>query len=84
MTLKTAKLLVRHSDGRLELKESYSGRGMYGERCSGVVFESYNDLIFTVVYAAGSLQDHEDYDDFIDEVMNGFSYDSLGLDKIAY
>lgn len=56
---------------------SYSGRGMYGERCVAVGCDSISDLLADFVE---STFDKE----FVAEVARSMSTDSLGLGVVAY
>ena len=65
--------------------ENYSGRGMYGEECGGLVVGSLTDL-FALGFAMGSnlplLED--EYGLSIDPFDLPTQYDSLGFDIIVY
>lgn len=81
MEAKFAELLVEYGND-LELREDYSGRGMYGRSTSGVV-GSMNDLL----YAIGEILEYGDEDEI--EIVregcrDGVRTDSMGLSMIIY
>ena len=57
-----------------EIRTDYSGRGMYGDKCIGVVLKDEGDLF----RFAGLLDD-----DFV-ELLGSPEWDSMGLREIAY
>ena len=72
----------------------YSGRGMYGRACVGVVVGSgeLGDLIGKIIHGVLDLQ-HDDVDGDgqesrdardVADAMYSFSMDQLGLDQIVY
>ncbi len=82
MRLKTAEALVSIGTN-LELREEYSGRGMYGEKTSGVV-GNLSDLLFSVANVSFDLGvDLEsengltDFDEFMEDVKN-IKSDNMG------
>lgn len=72
--------LICSVNGSLELRENYSGRGMYGNTTTAIVFDSHNEFLAACVEAA---LNSDDFDEFLDEISR-FSYDSMGLSKIVY
>ena len=65
-----------------ELYENYSGRGMFGRSCLGVVIKqgySFMDFIINLT----RYMDDNDVDD-IDFKLEGATYDNLGLDTVVY
>lgn len=99
MLLETAKLIVASAEDmgyEIELRESYSGRGMYGKTTVGIVCDSLGDFVGAVAQAAANLADaetramHNDVesngmstDDFISDV-SAISTDSMGRSMIIY
>jgi hypothetical protein len=63
---------------------SYSGRGMYGKSCLGVVCDSPVDAILDAIieFVAGNT-DQDTTIEFIDELRN-YRIDDLGLSTILY
>lgn len=62
--------------------ENYSGRGMFGRRCVGVVVRNGNSYMQMMMKLTKFLGDN-DFDDFNLE-FEGMSVDELGLDTIVY
>ena len=68
-------------DFDLRLETSYSGRGMFGEKCIGIV----GDIsIGTIVKLADYLRDIEECDSAYECLGGMFAMDNMGLDKILY
>ena len=57
-----------------EIRTDYSGRGMYGDECVGIILKDEGDLF----RFAGLLDD-----DFV-ELLGSPEWDSMGLREIAY
>jgi hypothetical protein len=57
------------------LRTDYSGRGMYGDKCVGLVHDSVDELIDFVTCV-------RDKDSF--EALKGAHQDSMGLSTITY
>lgn len=79
--MKTLGEIIRKlcKDNDLECRDNYSGRGMYGKTCYGIV----TDNIFYVVTTLCDMIRDEGYESatgIIGEVRT----DSMGLDKIVY
>lgn len=94
MLLETAKLIVVAAEDigyEIQLRESYSGRGMYGKTTSGIVCDNLGDFVGAVAQAAANLADAETHvesegmstDDFISDV-SAISTDSMGRSIIIY
>lgn len=67
---------------KYSIYENYSGRGMFGRECLGVVVKqgySFMDFIINLT----RYMDDNDVDD-IDFKLEGATYDNLGLDTIVY
>lgn len=67
---------------RYELFEGYSGRGMFGRTCLGVIVrkgDSYMEFLMKLTHYLCQ-QGVED----VDLSLDGVSIDSLGLDMIVY
>ncbi len=62
--------------------ENYSGRGMFGRRCTGVVVRNGNSYMKMMMELTKYLGD-KDFDD-VDLEFEGMSVDELGLDSIVY
>lgn len=82
MTVEEAiKNFISEND-QYELYEGYSGRGMFGRKCLGVVVKqgySFMDFIINLT----RYMDNYDVDD-IDFKLEGATYDNLGLDTVVY
>lgn len=96
MKLEIAKAIVEAGEAcgfEMSVYEDYSGRGMYGEKTTGVMYQDTNDLIVataTVVQdkAQDIAQDDEgedgDPEAFLLEVRR-FRYDNMGrTEMIVY
>ena len=85
MKLEFAKLLVEASEELecpIDLRENYSGRGMFGKVTSGVV-GGKEDIQAALIKAAYNLgQNNGDIDGFLEETS--FRWDNMGHDFIAY
>ncbi len=62
--------------------ENYSGRGMFGRRCTGVVVRNGNSYMSMLMELTRFLCDN-DFDDLTLE-FEGVSTDDLGMDTIVY
>ncbi len=62
--------------------ERYSGRGMFGRNCVGIVVKHGNSYI-EMMAALTRYFDEHDFDDALLE-FEGASADALGLDTIVY
>lgn len=65
----------------LEIRTDYSGRGMYGATCAGIV-GSISDLI-QFVLEVKDLEDDDDKVELLEDLPN-VSKDSMGYDTIFY
>jgi hypothetical protein len=59
------------------IRTNYSGRGMYGRQCLGLVYDSLSELLGFVAYFANENMDHLDW-------ISGVRQDSMGRSMIAY
>ena len=62
---------------------SYSGRGMYGKQCVGVVVERETKLLGVVAEMVAEATDDEDRDLLVGAFQR-YEIDSLGRDSILY
>lgn len=62
--------------------EGYSGRGMFGKTCLGVIISRGSSFMDFLIKLTQYL-DENDVDDISCE-LEGASYDELGLDTIVY
>lgn len=67
----------------LQHDETYSGRGMYGNKTDAIIAESLGDLLQCVAYAAGTLEDRDDLDEFVGE-LSSICTDNMGRSAIVY
>lgn len=67
---------------------SYSGRGMYGERCLGVTIDrdsNHNILEFVAALVHElSAMDDEDAEEALDFIKSAINSDSMGLGSVVY
>lgn len=64
------------------LCEGYSGRGMFGKKCLGVVVRS-GDSFMDFLMKLTRYLDEQGIED-TDLVLEGVSYDELGMDTVIY
>lgn len=86
MKLKHAELIAKTAYDygvEVEVRENYSGRGMFGKTTAGVV-GNMGDIVRAVAGAAADLAvaEPDEVDDFVRD-MN-LSFDNMGFDMIAY
>jgi hypothetical protein len=62
--------------------ENYSGRGMFGRKCLGVVVKQGYSFMDFIIKLTKYLDDNGIED--VDFSLEGVSYDALGLDTIVY
>lgn len=75
----------------VQVRRSYSGRGMYGATCFGLVFEDGASAAFEFFAALGELVgEQQEYDEpeveqgFAQDLARAASTDSMGLGTIVY
>lgn len=79
MRQETAEALTESTG---EIRDDYSGRGMYGKQTFGVVFDSQADFHKALVDAA-YIAGEQDDDDMRQE-LTGLTLDSMGLGIVVY
>jgi hypothetical protein len=92
MTIEQAKFLKRVTEDQgnqeCDIRESYSGRGMYGRETVGIVVDSLPQLLTDVLnYVSSNIQDDPIMVEWGgDEVpnFNRFSTDNMGRSTILY
>ena len=77
--------VIAQIDG-IEIYDAYSGRGMYGRTCFGIVTD---DPISAVIQLTRTLMETCDIDpddtvDLLDALSEGACQDSMGLQAIVY
>lgn len=74
-----------YSSNELYVEDDYSGRGMYGETCFGIVGNEDDLINFATVisWRLGIKQDINTFGDF-NRLMSAKTVDSMGLDTIWY
>lgn len=65
-----------------KLYEGYSGRGMFGRKCLGVVVSHGDSFMEFLMNLTRYLEQNDIEDTNLD--LEGVSYDDLGLDTIVY
>lgn len=76
------KRFCKENEEKYSYYEKYSGRGMFGRTCSGVVVKngySYMQMLMELT----KFLDEKEFDD-ADLELEGVSTDSLGMDTIVY
>lgn len=73
---------VEKAGDEYSIYEDYSGRGMFGQKCLGiVVYQGYSYM--EMLMKLTQYLDEQDFDD-ADLELEGISIDSLGMDTIVY
>ena len=67
---------------KYNIYEKYSGRGMFGRTCLGVVVSQQDSFMDFIIKLTKYLDDNGIED--VDFSLEGVSYDALGLDTIVY
>ncbi len=65
-----------------EIREGYSGRGMYGGETTGIVIDNITQLLESLIEAAYVLVDEDEGPIF--DVTGDIRTDSMGLSMIVY
>lgn len=73
---------VEQSGDKYSIYESYSGRGMFGKTCLGVVVRNGYSYMDFLIKLTTYLNDN-DFED-VDFSLEGVGVDELGLDSIVY
>lgn len=81
MTIEEAIRNYVDENEQYELYEGYSGRGMFGRKCLGVVVKGCSFMEF-IINLTRYMDDNGVED--TDFSLEGASYDALGLDTIVY
>ncbi len=91
MKLETAKILVEASKElnlKFDLREHYSGRGMYGRETTAIVLENFTDMFGAVAIATKNVLEEDQKngtDGFVDFAEDlGFRSDSMGKGWVIY
>jgi hypothetical protein len=81
MELKLAELLEMHSC-EIEVREDYSGRGMYGKSTAAIVCDESN--MFEAIAGIMESGDEEEREYVADNIRYGFKTDSMGYSTVYY
>ncbi len=83
MKLETAELISEYGG---ELRENYSGRGMFGKETAGVVFESERDFFHALadIIKDGVEDNSADIGELIPEALKRIQTDNMGKNIIYY
>ena len=71
----------------IQIRERYSGRHMYGDITTGIIYSDNSALLQSVSYAAAKMMEDRGYGHEFEEFMQAISnlkYDSMGKSTIAY
>ena len=83
MTKNQATELATVVDG--EVRDDYSGRGMFGNTCYGVVVDSLDDLIDGLADFIHDIEYRRNADpQVVGEALKKLRIDEMGLQKILY
>lgn len=84
--MKTIKQELTEILSKNENARSYSGRGMYGEKCVGIVGSSFSEIFSNVVddifYSADDSENNRTHE--LMQLVMRFKHDSMGKDMIVY
>lgn len=83
--MSTAELLrnfCEESDDKYSIYENYSGRGMFGKKCIGIVVSNGHSYMNMMMELTRYLDNYADEIDL--DTLEGMSVDSLGMDTIVY
>jgi hypothetical protein len=87
MLEETANALYEYSPDEVDIRDDYSGRGMYHKKTYGVVFKNWSEGIAAIVDVAESIgcnpDRFENPEDILEDLRN-ISHDSMGLSIIVY
>ena len=90
MYLEFAKAIVEvlEDEGvEVELREGYSGRGMYGRMTTGIVIDNPMKIMLAIMNAPEVFFNTNDDGEWIDSVFDVppcLNFDSMGLKTIVY
>lgn len=82
MTVREAIENFVNENEQYSLYENYSGRGMFGRTCLGVIVQQ-NDSFIEFLMNLTKYMDNNKVED-TDFSLEGATYDNLGLDTIVY
>lgn len=82
MTVEEAIRSYVDENEQYEIYENYSGRGMFGRNCLGVVVKQGYSFMEFIINLTRYMDDN-DVDD-VDFKLEGATYDNFGLDTIVY
>jgi len=71
----------------IQICEKYSGRFMYGDITTGIIYSDNSALVQSVSYAKSKMMEDRGYGHEFEEFMNAISnlkYDEMGKSMIAY
>jgi hypothetical protein len=82
MTKEAAEILAECSEAECNVRDDYSGRGMYGKVVHAVSFDSTDDLHTALLEAGFKLGEESNYD--LLEELKGLGSDGMGLGIVVY
>lgn len=82
MTVEEAIRSYVDENEQCEIYENYSGRGMFGRSCLGVVIKQGYSFMDFIINLTKYMDNNEVEDTYFS--LEGASYDSLGFDTIVY
>lgn len=82
MTVEEAIRNYVDENDQYELYEGYSGRGMFGHKCLGVVVKQGCSFMDFIINLTRYIDDNDVED--ADFKLEGATYDNLGLDTVVY
>ena len=85
MELDLAKALctaIQNEGFESEIRENYSGRGMYGETTTGIIIDDDCDLVTCIINQANLFV--EDFNTSSFKIWDRINQDSMGLQIIYY
>ena len=82
MTVEKAIRNFVEDNSQYSIYENYSGRGMFGRKCLGVVVKQGYSFMDFIINLTRYLDDNDVED--ADFKLEGATYDNLGLDTVVY
>lgn len=79
----TLKSVLKQSHEDVEYRKEYSGRGMYGDNCIGIVGQ-WGDCTNAIAHTINELIADDNLNPEDTETLLSFKYDSMGMDVILY
>ena len=76
--MKAIRQFIEEKDGE-SIHENYSGRGMYGDQCMGIITANTLTCFGYLIHTLSG-----DFPDLVEKLCNNVRTDSMGHDTIIY